>query len=84
MESIKTHKLSIYNDTVHDFSYVMACLIRFCDQDPIQAEQCTLIAHDNKKCAVKSGSYEELRDIKYIFKRLDIKTKIEEYENSMY
>lgn len=84
MEDVKTHKISIYNDTIHDFSYIMACLIRFCNHEPLQAEQCAIIAHNVGKCSVMSGSYEYMNDIKYIFKKLEIKTKIEEYESSMH
>jgi ATP-dependent Clp protease adaptor protein ClpS len=82
MEDIKTHKISIYNDAINEFGYIIACLIRFCNHEPLQAEQCAIIADNAGKCHVKSGSYEEMFNIKTTFKRLDIKTKIEEYENS--
>ena len=38
-------------------------LIIVCDHTPEQAEQCSLIVHYKGKCAVKSGSYEELEPI---------------------
>jgi ATP-dependent Clp protease adaptor protein ClpS len=31
-----------------------------CEHTPEQAEQCSVIVHYKGKCAVKSGSYEEL------------------------
>ena len=82
MENVKTHKISVYNDGIHEFAYLIACLIKFCNMEPQQAEQCALIADNAGKCSVKSGSYEEMSQIKDIFNRLDIKTKIDEYEKS--
>ena len=52
MEDVKTHKLTVYNDDVNSYEYIMACLIRFCKHDPIQAEQCAIIAHNTGKCIV--------------------------------
>lgn len=57
MEDIKTHKLVLYNDSVNDYGYIMACLIRFCKHEPIQAEQCAIIAHNVGQCSVKSGDF---------------------------
>ena len=37
MEIPGQYKVTMYNDDVHDFPYIMACLIRFCNYDPIQA-----------------------------------------------
>jgi len=45
MENNYSHKLVLYNDDKHDFLYVIACLIRCCKHDPIQAEQCAVITH---------------------------------------
>jgi ATP-dependent Clp protease adaptor protein ClpS len=44
--------------------YVKACLIRYCEHLPIQADQCALIAHNNKKVTIKNGDFMELLDIK--------------------
>jgi hypothetical protein len=84
MEDIKTHKISIYNDAIHDFGYIIACLIKFCNHEPLQAEQSAIVANIAGKCHVKSGSYEEMVNIKTLFNKLEIKTKIEEYESSVH
>ncbi|GAB4313070.1 MAG: hypothetical protein Kow00127_03930 [Bacteroidales bacterium] len=54
------HELVLYNDDINDFDYVIESLIDVCNHDPVQAEQCTLIAHLKGKCTVLSGSREEL------------------------
>lgn len=63
-ESIEDLKeLILYNDDVNTFDFVIECLIDLCGHDPIQAEQCTLIVHYKGKCAVKSGSFTELKPV---------------------
>ena len=84
MEDTKTHKLVLYNDNSHDFLYVIACLIRYCKHDPLQAEQCALITHHVGKCSVKSGDFLDLFELKSNFEELDLKTEIEAYESYMH
>jgi ATP-dependent Clp protease adaptor protein ClpS len=84
MEDTKTHKLVLYNDDHHDFLYVIACLIRFCKHEPLQAEQCALIADSTGKCSVKSGDFLEMLELKTNFEDLDLKTDIEAYESYMH
>lgn len=84
MEENKTHRLVIYNDNVNSYQYIMACLIRLCKHEPIQAEQCAVIAHNKGKCSVKSGDFLEMFDLKNTFDELDIKTEIQEYAGDMH
>ncbi len=79
MEDTRTHKLVIYNDDVNSYDYVMACLIRVCDHERLQAEQCAIVAHNNGKCQVKSGDYLDMYDLKSTLDDLDIISEIEEY-----
>lgn len=53
-------EIILYNDEVNSFDFVIDTLIDVCEHDPLTAEQCTLIAHFNGKCPVKSGEIEEL------------------------
>lgn len=53
--------LLLLNDDVNTFDYVIETLIKVCEHTYEQAETCALITHYKGKCAVKSGSYEELR-----------------------
>lgn len=53
----------LFNDDVHTFDFVIDALIKVCDHDPIQAEQCTHLIHFKGKCAVKRGLEEDLEPI---------------------
>ena len=53
--------LIVYNDEVNTFDHVINVLMKVCEHSREQAEQCTLIIHYKGKCAVKKGSFEELK-----------------------
>ncbi|HLV45719.1 MAG TPA: ATP-dependent Clp protease adaptor ClpS [Flavobacterium sp.] len=53
-------ELILFNDEVNTFDHVIDTLIRICNHDLIQAEQCAMLVHYKGKCSVKTGSYEEL------------------------
>lgn len=84
MEQTKSHKLVMYNDNENSFPYIMACLIKFCSHNPIQAEQCALIAHNKGECSIKTGDFLEIFDIYNDFEKVRIKTEIHEHESSLY
>ncbi len=50
----------LHNDDVNTFDHVISCLMEICGHDPIQAEQCAWIVHNNGKCAVKRGTFDQL------------------------
>jgi ATP-dependent Clp protease adaptor protein ClpS len=52
--------LIIYNDDFNTFEHVIDALVKVCDHNPLQAEQCTWIIHNNGKCQVKRGEYDRL------------------------
>jgi len=76
MEQTKSHKLVMYNDNENSFPYIMACLIKFCSHNPIQAEQCALIAHNNGKCDVFSDTYNNVFDTACLLESKGLKLKI--------
>lgn len=53
--------LILHNDDFNTFDFVIETLIEVCNHEPIQAEQCSLIVHYKGKCAVKSGTFDELK-----------------------
>jgi ATP-dependent Clp protease adaptor protein ClpS len=53
-------ELILFNDDVNSFEFVIESLVEVCDHDPVQAEQCALIAHFKGKCGIKSGTFPEL------------------------
>ncbi|MBW7867210.1 MAG: ATP-dependent Clp protease adaptor ClpS [Brumimicrobium sp.] len=60
LEEVAEHNLIVFNDDVNTFDHVIESLIKVCEHDPIQAEQCAMIIHYNGKCDVKAGEYREL------------------------
>ncbi len=61
IEDTDLKDLVVFNDDFNTFEHVIATLIRVCKHTPEQAEQCTWLIHYKGKCAVKNGSYEELK-----------------------
>jgi len=53
--------LVLFNDDVNAFDYVIQCLVEVCEHDEMQAENCAMIAHFKGKCAVKNGSFIDLK-----------------------
>lgn len=58
-----TKALILYNDDVNTFEFVTESLIRVCGHEPLQAEQCTYLVHYKGKCAVKNGSFKQLKPL---------------------
>mgnify|MGYP000083931738 FL=1 len=56
----REHEIILYNDDVNTFEHVIECLIAICDHNALQAEQCAYLVHYTGKCAVKSGTLEDL------------------------
>jgi len=69
-------QLVLYNDKVNSYMKVKACLIRYCDHLPIQAEQCTLIAHNVGKCNIKEGDFMDLFEIKSQLEEHNLKVEL--------
>lgn len=55
------NEIVLFNDDVNTFDHVIETLIRVCDHDALQAEQCALLVHYTGKCIVKTGVYNELK-----------------------
>ncbi len=52
--------LTIHNDDVNTFGFIIDTLMEVCGHDLVQAEQCTLIIHHKGKCVVKTGKHSRL------------------------
>ena len=55
--------LVLYNDDVNTFEFVTESLIKVCDHQAEQAEQCTYLVHYKGKCVVKNGTYKKLKPL---------------------
>lgn len=68
--------LTLHNDDIHTFEYVIESLIEVCQHDMEQAEQCTYLVHYKGKCDVKKGSYKFLVPYKKELSRRGLKVTI--------
>ncbi|MCF6213538.1 MAG: ATP-dependent Clp protease adaptor ClpS [Flavobacteriaceae bacterium] len=57
----RLYNIVLFNDDVHSFDFVIEMLIKVCEHSSVQAEQCSIIVHNNGKCTVKTGTFRELR-----------------------
>lgn len=55
------HEIILFNDDVNTFDHVIETLVRVCEHDSLQAEQCAILVHYTGKCGVKTGSFDELK-----------------------
>jgi ATP-dependent Clp protease adaptor protein ClpS len=56
--------LTLHNDDIHSFDYVIESLIEICEHDFFQAEQCAFIVHYKGKCDIKKGEFTALHPLK--------------------
>lgn len=59
----KQRALVVYNDDVNTFEFVIETLMKYCGHEQEQAMQCTYLIHYKGQCAVKNGSYKQLKPI---------------------
>lgn len=69
--------LILYNDDHNTFEHVINMLIKYCDHSEIQAEQCAWIVHNNGKCSVKRGEYNQLKPMCEALLEAGLTAKIE-------
>lgn len=55
--------LILHNDEINTFDFVIEVLVEVCGHNPLQAEQCAFIVHQNGKCGIKRGSFEILKPL---------------------
>ena len=58
---VKEHVLVLFDDNVNTFDHVIDLLVKVCDHDEIQAEQCATLVHCTGKCSVKKGVFKDLQ-----------------------
>ena len=69
--------LTLHNDEIHTFEYVIESLIEVCDHDMEQAEQCTYLVHYRGRCDVKKGNFKFLNPMKKELARRGLTVTIE-------
>ena len=56
--------LTLHNDDVNSFEYVIDSLIEVCNHDIVQAEQCAYLTHYKGQCDVKRGNAQVLKPMR--------------------
>jgi ATP-dependent Clp protease adaptor protein ClpS len=59
----KDWAIVLYNDDLNTFDWVIECLMKYCQHDEVQAEQCAWFVHTKGRYAVKLGSKIDLKPI---------------------
>lgn len=57
---VKENVLVLFDDNVNTFDHVIDLLVKVCNHEEIQAEQCATLVHHTGKCAIKNGELKEL------------------------
>ena len=57
--------LVLHNDNINTFDYVMETLVEICDHSMTQAEQCATITHYKGKCEVRTGTFIEMKELRF-------------------
>lgn len=56
-------EIVLYNDDFNTFDFVIESLVKVCNHNVIQAEQCAFLVHYTGKCGVKRGDFDKLKPI---------------------
>lgn len=70
------NSLIVYNDDVNTFDHVIESLVKICQHEQVQAEQCTWIIHYNGKCSVKQGTMDKLRPMRQALNERGLTAKV--------
>ena len=73
----KPYVLILENDDYNSFDWVITCLIKICEHEEDQANQCAHIVHFNGKCDVKYGDYETISTMKEKLKTAGLSVTME-------
>ena len=60
----KPYRLLLHNDDNNSFQWDIESLMKVCEHEYTQAEQCAQIVHNNGVCDVKYGDLETITEMK--------------------
>ena len=60
----KPYRLDLHNDDYNSFDHVISCLMKVCNHEFEQANQCAHLVHFRGKCDVKYGDLETISGMK--------------------
>jgi len=53
---ISDHFLTLHNDEINTFEFVINALMEICMHEKVQAEQCAYLTHQKGQCDIKKGN----------------------------
>lgn len=68
--------LYLLNDSTNDFNSIITSLMQIVEHNPLQANQCAILAHYVGRVHIKSGDVMELLELKSEFSEKNILTEI--------
>ncbi len=74
----KPYRLDLHNDDFNSFDWVITCLMKICDHELEQANQCAHLVHFRGKCDVKYGDYETISVMKEKLQSAGLSVTMEE------
>ena len=77
VEGNEENSLTLHNDDVNTFEFVIESLIDICEHTTEQAEQCTYLIHYKGKCDVKKGPFDFLRPMRHALVEKGLKATID-------
>ena len=72
-----TNQLILWNDDTNTFDHVIECLVKHLQYSPEQAEKIAWTVHNQGKCAILEGSYNELEIYRKILKAEGLTVSVE-------
>jgi ATP-dependent Clp protease adapter protein ClpS len=72
-----TYKLLIHNDHVNDMLHVVLSLVAICKLSPEEASSIMMEAHINGKAVAKTGSLEQMNNMKKALNNMNIEATVE-------
>lgn len=71
------HHLILWNDEINTFDHVIHCLMKYLDYTEHQAEKIASKVHNEGKCPVLEGSFNEMEIYRKILKQEGLTVSVE-------
>jgi hypothetical protein len=69
-------ELILYKSDDLNVEYMTACIIKFCDYEPLRAEQIATLVNHKGSCSAMLRDYDELDEVAFLFDSVGVQTKI--------
>jgi ATP-dependent Clp protease adaptor protein ClpS len=69
-------KIVLLNDDVNSFEGVIESLVKVCNHNRFQAEQCALLVHSTGRCDIKTGEEEDVKRTTLELKKRGLRVRI--------